>query len=124
MFISSSDYDSLAAKNVLHMIGERSENNFFDKVTSIHPLAKYTRIIEINKSHNLHEFGFDCLPFGLKYKFLRFIYAPIYLIIAIIKARKIIKKNNISIVRASDPYFSAVVGYFSSIGTKIKFVIS
>ena len=61
MFISSSDYDSLLKKGVVGMILERSEGGYFDKVFSIHPLAKKTRKILIEENHYLYEFGFESL---------------------------------------------------------------
>ena len=124
MFIASSDYDSLFQKGVVDMISERNEGGYFDKVFSIHPLAKKTRKIFINNNHYLYEFGFDRLWFGSSSKFLRYIYSPIYFLIAIKQTRSLIIKNNIDIVRSSDPYWAAIIGYFSTLFFKTKFVIS
>ena len=124
MFIGSSDYDSLFQKGVVDMISERNEGGYFDKVFSIHPLAKKTRKIFIKKNHYLYEFGFDRLWFGSSLKILRYIYSPIYFLIAIKQIRSLIVKNNIDIVRSSDPYWAAIIGYFSTLFFKTKFVIS
>ena len=124
MFIASSDYDSLIQKGVVDMISERSEGGYFDKVFSIHPLAKKTRKILIKENHYLYEFGFDSLWFGSSFKILRYIYSPFYFLIAIIKTRYLIINNNIDIVRSSDPYWAAIIGYFATLFLKTKFVIS
>tara|TARA_B110000008_G_C16976912_1_gene566264 strand:- start:2495 stop:3682 length:1188 start_codon:yes stop_codon:yes gene_type:complete len=124
MFISSSDYDSLFKKGVVDMISERSEGGYFEKVFSIHPLAKKTRKILIEENHYLYEFGFDSLWFGSSSKILRYIYAPLYFFIAIYNVRKLVKENHIDIVRSSDPYWAAIVGYFGTLFISTKFVIS
>ena len=124
MFIASSDYDSLFEKGVVGMISERNEGGYFDKVFSIHPLAKKTRKILIKKNHHLYEFGFDSLWFASSFKILRYLYSPIYFLIAVIKTRNLIIKNNIDLVRSSDPYWAAIIGYFSTLFLNTKFVIS
>ena len=103
------------------MISERDEGGYFDKVYSIHPLAKKTRKIFIKKNHCLYEFGFDSLWFGSSFKILRYIYSPIYFLIAIKKTRSLIIKNNIDLVRSSDPYWAGIIGYFSTLFLKQNF---
>ena len=53
LFIASSDWDALSAKGVTDMIAERSEGGFFDRVVSVHPLARRTRRIAIAPRHDL-----------------------------------------------------------------------
>lgn len=124
MFIASSDYDSLIEKGVVDMISERSEGDYFNNVYSVHPLAKKTRKILIKNNHNLYEFGVDSIWYGASFKILRYFYSPIYFLIAVKKTRNLIIKNNIDIVRASDPYWAAIIGYFSTLFINTKFVIS
>lgn len=124
LFISSSDYASLLEKGVDKMMLERSENGFFDRVISIHPLAKHSGVHRLAKGHRLFEFGFDYLSLGKKYKILRILFSPIYLIRAIFCTRKIISKFDIDIVRASDPYWGALVGWLATFNLKVCFVIS
>ena len=124
LFISSSDYDALLAKGVTGMIAERSEGGYFDRVISVHPLARKSRTIFIAPGHDLVEFGFDALPLGGRFRFLRFLYAPFYVMRAVIGVRRLIRINKIDIVRASDPYVASLIGWLGTRATSASFVIS
>lgn len=124
LFISSSDFDAISAKGVVGMIAERSEGGYFDKVISVHPLATKSRTIQIDESHELVEFGFDSLLGGARWRLLRLAYAPLYVVRAVLGIRRLIRKNQIDIVRASDPYWAAAIGWLATRGLRTKFVIS
>lgn len=124
IFISSSDYDALLAKGVTGMIAQRAEGGYFDRVISVHPLARKSRTIPIAVGHELVEFGFDALPFGARFRFLRLLYAPLYVFRAVIGIRRLILAEQIDIVRASDPYWAAPIGWLATLGTNAIFVIS
>lgn len=106
------------------MIAERAEDGYFDRVISVHPLARKSRTIPIAAEHELVEFGFDALPFGARFRLLRLLYAPLYVLRAVIGIRRLILAEQIDIVRASDPYWAALIGWLASLGTKAIFVIS
>jgi glycosyltransferase involved in cell wall biosynthesis len=124
MFVSSSDYDALLVKGVIGMIKERSEGGFFQRVISLHPLARKTRSFPIGPGHDLVELGFDGLPGGARSRILRHIYAPIYILRSALVIRRLIRKEAVDVVRASDPYWAALVAWLGTRGTSARFVIS
>lgn len=124
MFVSSSDYDSLVVKGVADMIRERSEGGFFQRVISVHPLARKTRVVPIAPEHKLVELGFDALPGGSHSRTLRFFYAPLYLLRAALAIRRLVQGESVDVVRASDPYWAALVAWLGTRGTNARFVIS
>ena len=106
------------------MITERSEGGFFARVISIHPLARKSQIISIAPDHDLVECGFDALPGGLRWRWLRILYAPLYVIRAVVVIRRLIRTEQVDIVRASDPYWGAFIAWLGALGVKAHFVIS
>lgn len=124
LFISSSDFDAVSAKGVAGMIAERSEGGYFDKVISVHPLATKSRTIQIDGNHELVEFGFDALPGGARWRPLRLAYAPLYVVRAVLGIRRLIRENQIDIVRASDPYWAGAIGWLSAVGLSTRLIVS
>lgn len=124
LFISSSDYDALLEKGVTGMIAERSEGGFFERVISLHPLARRTRIVPIAPSHDLVELGFDALPGGSRSRTLRLLYAPLYIVRAAWVVRRIVREERVDVVRASDPYWAALVAWLGTRGGRARFVVS
>lgn len=124
MFIASSDWDALVAKGVSGMMAERSEGGYFHRVVSLHPLARRSRTIPIAPGHDLVEFGFDAFPGGAQSRLLRICYAPLYVLRAALGVRALIRDAGIDIVRASDPYWAALVGWLGSLGTQARFCVS
>lgn len=124
MFISSSDYDALAAKGVTGMIAERSEGGYFRRVISLHPLARKTRVVPIAPGHDLVELGFDALPGGSRSRALRLLYAPLYVARAARAVSRIVGREGVDVVRASDPYWAALVAWLGTRGGRARFVVS
>lgn len=124
MFISSSDYDALVAKGVSGMIAERSEGSYFKRVISLHPLARKTRVVPIAPGHDLIELGFDALPGGSRWRTLRLLYAPIYVARAALAVARIVRKERVDVVRASDPYWAALVAWLGTRWVHARFVVS
>lgn len=125
MFVSSSDFDAVKSKGVDNMFSERSEGGYFGRIISIHPLARKSRTIEIDKTHQLVEFGFDFFPGGSSSKFLRYIYSFGYVLRSAYCMAQLIRSENVDIVRASDPYWAALISWLAiKISKNIPFVIS
>lgn len=124
MFISLSDYDDLLVKGVSATLEERSEDGYFERVVSVHPLARRTRVVNIASNHQLIELGWDWLPGGEISKFLRLIYAPLYLGRALCRVIGTARKNNVNLIRANDPFVSGVIAYIASYVLGIPFCIS
>ena len=125
MFVASSDFDDIKSKGVEGMIAERSEGGYFGRVISIHPLAKKSRVLKIGENHHLIEFGFDYFPFGSKSKLLRLLYSPGYVLRSAYLMSRLIKNENVDVVRASDPYWAALITWLAlKISTGIPFIIS
>lgn len=124
MFVSSSDYDALVAKGVTGMIAERSEGGYFRRVISLHPLARKSRVVPIAPEHDLVELGFDALPGGARFRALRLLYAPLYVARAARAIAQIIREEGVDVVRASDPYWAALVAWLGTRRGRARFVIS
>lgn len=124
MFVSSSDYDSLVTKGVADMIRERSEGGYFQRVISVHPLARKTRIVPIAPGHDLIELGFDALPGGSQSRVFRLLYAPLYVLRAAFVIKRMVRSESVDVIRASDPYWAALVAWLGTRGTRARFVIS
>ena len=124
MFVASSDYDSLKTKGVGAMLSERSEGGFFERVISVHPLAKKSRVIPIKPGHDLVEFGFDFFRGGASSKLLRVLYSPFYIVRAAFGIARIVHEEGIDVVRASDPYWAALVAWLGTRRSNAHFVIS
>lgn len=110
MFLVPTDYDSLLAKSVTHLIIERDENGFFERVVTLHPITRKTQVIEINDVHLIVEIGTDLLPGSQNYKLLRYIQLPIHFIRIIVIGYQLIKKERLNLIRANDPYWMGFIG--------------
>jgi len=124
LFLVPTDFDSLKKKGVEKMILERDEGGFFERVITVHPIANKSRIINLNDVHSVYEIGFDLIPFSHKFKILKYLQVPFHFIRIISLLLFLIKKENIHIIRATDPYWMGFLGYIISRIKKLPFCIS
>lgn len=124
MFVSSSDWGDLVAKGVGQMIRERREGGYFDLVVSIHPWAKRTQTVRFDANQRLEEFGHDRFPMASRSRMLRRALAPLLVLDSVRRMRSIIHREGITLARASDPYWTALVTYLATLRTPAIFVIS
>ena len=124
LWISSNNWSWAVAKGNASTYNDQFEGGFFGKVITVHPLARETQTITIGPNHDVVEFGFDSLPGGTRWRLLRILYFPIYIIIAALGVRKLILQHNVDIIRASDPYWSGFIGWISARTSAKHFCVS
>jgi len=124
LFIVPATYEALVTKSVEHMIFERDEGGFFGKVVTVHPFSPKTKTIKLNDCHEIHEIGFDLLPGSERFHILRCIQYPVHFFRIIWNAIRLSKKNQIDIIRATDPYWIGLFGFICARVCKIPFCVS
>lgn len=120
LFLVPSDYDSLERKGVLHMIYDRDEQGFFERVVTIHPLAFKDHVINLSPVHVIYEFGLRSSLRSYTGLFL----LPFRLILFLRKLLRIVKDENIHIIRATDAYLMGLLAWVISRLTGLPFCIS
>lgn len=123
LFLVPEDFDALTTKGITHMILERDENNFFDRVVTAHPIALHNRHIQLNETHEVIEFDIRKYFYPYQYGLLMPI-IPIKYIYALIKLIYVIKKEEIDLIRANDPYLMGFTAWILSKITRIPFCVS
>jgi glycosyltransferase involved in cell wall biosynthesis len=108
LFIVPADYDSLVQKGVEHMVLDRDEGGYFEKVITLHPFCAKTRMIRLNARHEVHEIGFDWLP-GTG-KMIKYAQLPVHFVRVIWAAFRLAKANAVDLIRANDPYWTGLFG--------------
>lgn len=124
LFIVPTEYEALKQKGVEQMIFERDEGGFFEKVITVHPFSSKTQIIILNDYHEVHEIGFDLLPGSERFSFLRCAQYPVHFFRILWSAVRLIKKYNLNLIRATDPYWMGLFGYICSRITHVPFCVS
>lgn len=125
LYIVPSDYESLYKKGVTDMILQRDEGGFFDKVFTLHPFTKNNKVIKLKESNIIFEYGWKS-----RFDFLnRFKITKIFGTLKILFKLAFIfpfqiKKEKISIIRATDPYYMGLIAFYYSRLLKIPFVVS
>jgi len=124
LFIVPSDYTSLLAKGVIHLILERDERGFFKKVFSAHPYASRTQTLALNETHQVIEFGpnYPCSILNFKYgRIINYLLKPA-LIIKVLT--NLIKREHIDVIRATDGFWCGFYAWAVSKLAGIPFCIS
>ncbi|MEG3639866.1 glycosyltransferase family 4 protein [Magnetococcus sp. PR-3] len=103
------DYAVLKEKGVDHIILERDENGFFERVISVHPYAYRNRCIDLNTIHRVYDFGIDWLN-GSRSKALRHLLAPFHLLRTLFRIHRLIRQERIDIIRSNDPFLCGLLG--------------
>ena len=115
LLIAPNDYDALAEKGVLYQYENYREGGYFTNVISLFPFNKKSMISKIDENKIFYQYGwqsrFDRLNdfkvtklFGAITIFFKLIFVSPF----------VIKKYNIKIIRATDPYLMGLVGILYS----------
>jgi len=124
LFIVPATYKEIKIKGVENTILERDENGFFEKVITLHPFSNKTHFLKLNDCHEVYEIGFDLLP-GLKnIQLFYYLQLPIHFFRIVLKTLRLIKKYNLDIIRANDPYWMGLFGYICSRICRVPFCVS
>lgn len=121
LFIVPTDLDSLEHKGVLEKVLARDEKGFLQKVVTVHPFALNERVVEIAPNHRVYEFRQPASAGWRIASWWRFL---LHLARLVRLIRGIIEREEISFVRAQDPFFSGLVGYLASRRPRRPFCIS
>ena len=124
LFVVPETYEALQNKGVENLILERCENGFFEKVITLHPFSNKTCFFKLNDCHEVYEVGFDLLPRFNNNRLFHYLQLPIHFFRIVFKALWLIKKYNLDIIRANDPYWMGLFGYICSRIFKIPFCVS
>lgn len=113
-------YETLIKRKLTKLITSKSVNGYFEHVSTVHAVAsvfspsscilRYGRPVvrELEKGHTHIEGKIGRFKLLRLFPFLNFIFAQIDLIWFLLK---LIKKNNISIIRAEDFLFNGILGF-------------
>ncbi|QOP45836.1 glycosyltransferase family 4 protein [Sulfurimonas paralvinellae] len=125
LYIVPSDYDSLKQKGVIDLILQRDEGGFFNKVFTLHPFTKNNKVIKLKENNIIFEYGWkSSLDFLNKFRITKIFRTLIILLKLIFIFPFIIKKEKISIIRATDPYYMGLIALYYSKLLKIPFIVS
>lgn len=125
LFIVPSDLNDIVKKGVTNLILERDENGFFDNVLTLHPLARNNLTRSFGKNNKIVQYGWKTpIDFLNKFKIFKAIGAIIIFFKLLIVFPFKIKKEKISIIRATDPYFMGLIGWYYGKLFKIPVVVS
>ena len=124
LFLVPATYEALKNKGVENTLLEREENGFFEKVITLHPFSNKTYHLKLNDCHEVYEIGFDILPGLQKIQLFYYLQLPIHFFRIVFKTLRLIKKYNLDIIRANDPYWMGLFGYICSRICKIPFCVS
>lgn len=107
------------------MISDRCEGGFFSNVTTLHPLARTNKFIEYSNNSHIVQFGWkSSYSFLNKIKIFKII-STVFLMGKLLFIFPFeLKKKKIDVIRATDPYYMGLLGYYYSLILRIPFVIS
>ncbi len=107
MFLVSAEFESLARKNVVHMVLDRDEGGFFERVVTVHPFTRKHQVIRLNDVHQVYELG-GIKPGRWLRRQLRL---SIHLLGVVRETIQLVDNQRIDIIRATDPYWMGFIGY-------------
>lgn len=123
-YVSASDWDSAVAKGVAGMLRDAEEAGYFGHVTTIFPFAPRSLETQISEHHRLVQWGYDAFPGAESHRFVRLAIAPIIIIRLVLLLRRLVREQAIDIVRATDPYWCGLLGWFATWRTRTAFCVS
>lgn len=124
LFIVPAEYEALKAKGVHEMILERDEGGFFEKVITVHPFCRTTRVIHLNERFDIYEIGFDLFPFFRDSRWGKLLQAPVHFFRVIMTILGAISRHHVSLIRANDPYWMGLFARLASRVASIPYCVS
>ena len=117
LVILAADYDSARRKGVEHLFREYSEQGFFRKAILVSPYFRRDRCVALDAAHELHEFGIG--P-----RWLRMLVMPIHVLRVIAACRRLVQKQGVRIIRATEPTLCGFIAWAVSRLTGIPYCLS
>ena len=125
LYIVPSDYDSLEKKGVINLILERDEGDFFETVLTLHPFTKNDNVVNLTTNNKVIEYGWKFNKNYLNNFLIIKIFGTLIILFKLAFVFPfLIKKEKISIIRATDPYYMGLIGLCYSKLLNIPFVVS
>ncbi len=124
LYIVPADYEALKTKGVDRMIFERDEGGYFERVVTVHPTATQTRVIPFNQVFVLHEVGMEMLGKPIRNRLLLFLFTPFHLLRVVWVIFKLIRKEQIGLIRANDPYWVGLAGFLAAKASGLPLCVS
>jgi glycosyltransferase involved in cell wall biosynthesis len=124
LFLVPADYDRLRTKGVDHLIRERDEGGFFERVVTVHPLATRDRVLDLDAAHRLYEFSLGAMLARGGHR-LSTVLVAAYRLIRVCRAIvRLARSERIDIVRATDPYLMGLLGLCVARMLRLPFCVS
>ena len=124
LFLVPAQYDRLREKGVDHLIRERDEEGFFERVVTVHPLGFEERVIDLDSVHRVYEFPLGAVLIRPDLPLRALIAAP-FRIIAVLRAIvRVARAERVDLVRATDPYLMGLLGLCASRLLSLPFCVS
>ena len=124
LFFVPSDYALLQAKGVTRMVSERDEDGFFERVVTVHPLAFHRRTIDLDASHRIVEYDLGATLLADRPPLLGLLVAPFWLALIAVRAARLVRRERIDVIRATDVYLMGLLAWVVSRLTGVPFCVS
>ena len=108
LFIVPAYYEALEQKGVLDMLKQREEQDYFEKIITIHPLAPKDQTIRFSPGQTIKEFK---KPQSPQWRSLKAFFFALHLIKIIRILSRLVKTEDFDFIRAQDPYIIGFIGY-------------
>lgn len=125
LMVQPMDYDDALKKGVTPMLIQHREFGFFEKVIFLFPFCRNTKTLEIDNNMLLYQHGWKTgNEFFDRFKITKIIGTIKILFKLLFITPFKIKKHNISVVRATDPYLAGLVGIYYAKILGVKLLVS
>jgi len=125
LIIAPNDFEALEKKSVLYQYENYKEGNFFTRVISLFPFNRQEIITKIDKDKLFYQYGWQFkFQYLNKFRVIKFIGTLLIIFKLLFVFPFIIKKFNIKVIRATDPYLMGLIGLYYSKIFQIPFVVS
>ena len=125
LIIAPNDFESIEKKSVLYQYENYREGGYFDNIISLFPFTKIDLTRKIDENKFFYQYGWKSkFHFLNNYKVMKFIGTIIVLFKILFVFPFVIKKHNIKIIRATDPYLNGLIGLYYSKLFKVPLAIS
>lgn len=122
--ISPSSLDVLAALRVDRLIPQAEEGGYFTKVFRAHPLTAHKRRVDFSPNHEVIEFKLPGLVRPRVPRPLRALGIIWHLLSIVSTLAVVVLRENITIIRATDPYLCGIIGLAVARLTRRPFCVS
>ena len=117
LVIIAVDFDSSLKKGVTELLSQYDEDKFFSKVYLICPYIRRDREISLTDRVQFREYGWGRKTFG---KFM----SPFHFIRLIFKILNIVRLNEISLIRATEPTLAGIIALIASKLSGVPYCVS